>query len=42
MAWYSGKTAFDYTDIKGMPGAFAVELAALIKEMLDEGFSFHG
>jgi hypothetical protein len=42
MAWYSGKTAFDYIDIQGMPGAFAVQFAALINDVLDEGLSFHG
>jgi hypothetical protein len=42
MAWNRGKTAFNYIDIQGMPGAFAVEFAAFIKEVLDKGLSFHG
>jgi hypothetical protein len=42
MARNRGKTAFDYIDIKGMPSAFALQLAALINDVLDEGLSFHG
>lgn len=42
MTWDSGKTSLDYIDIQGMPGAFAVELAAFIEEVLDKGLSFHG